>query len=37
VRIVAFLTGPRVIDEILRHLAAHPPEDLFHARDPPAA
>jgi hypothetical protein len=37
VRIVAFLTGPRVIDEILRHLEAHPPEDLFHARDPPAA
>jgi hypothetical protein len=36
-RIVAFLTEPRVIDEILRHLEAHPPEDLFHARDPPAA
>jgi hypothetical protein len=37
VRIVAFLTDPRVIDEILRHLEAHLPEDLFHARDPPAA
>jgi hypothetical protein len=36
-RIVAFLTEPRVIDGILRHLEAHPPEDLFHARDPPAA
>jgi hypothetical protein len=36
-RIVAFLTEPRVIDEILRHLEAHPSEDLFHARDPPAA
>jgi hypothetical protein len=36
-RIVAFLTEPRVIDEILRHLETHPPEDLFHARDPPAA
>jgi adenine-specific DNA-methyltransferase len=36
-RIVAFLTEHRVIDEILRHLEAHPSEDLFHARDPPAA
>ena len=36
-RIVAFLTEPRVIDEILRHLEAHPSENLFHARDPPAA
>jgi hypothetical protein len=36
-RIVAFLTEPRVIGEILRHLEAHPPEDLFHVRDPPAA
>jgi hypothetical protein len=36
-KVVAFLTEASVIDEILRHLEAHPPEDLFHARDPPAA
>jgi hypothetical protein len=36
-QIVAFLTETPVIDEILRHLEAHLPEDLFHARDPPAA
>jgi hypothetical protein len=36
-KIVAFLTEASVIDEILRHLEAHPPEDLFLARDPPAA
>ncbi|MCU0727573.1 MAG: hypothetical protein MUE73_17585, partial [Planctomycetes bacterium] len=35
--IVAFFTEASVIDEILRHLEANPPEDLFHARDPPAA
>jgi hypothetical protein len=37
IRIVAFLTEASVINEILRHLETHPPEDLFHARDPPAA
>jgi hypothetical protein len=30
-------TAGRVIDEILRHLEAHSPEDPFRARDPPPA
>jgi hypothetical protein len=30
-------TEASVIDEILRHLEAHTPEVLFHARDPLAA
>jgi hypothetical protein len=35
-KMVAFLTETLVVDEILRHLEAHPPEVLFQARDPPA-
>jgi hypothetical protein len=36
-RIVAFLTEGRVIEDLIRHLEAHQPEDLFHPRAPAAA